>query len=504
MEKKYRMKFFAAFACLWAALLMASCSSGNDYVNTLPKDAAVVMSFDLESMARKSNLQGEAGKRALEKIKEALKDDLKGVVDKVMEDPGESGLELTDKVYVFVESGAVNVGLLAKVSSAGKLEKLLKALGESDGTLSLKKAGGCTYSMLGNGIVAYTDKAFLVLLDQGSGTDLIHTVQMMLRQKEAESFASTPDFKELEKTKGDILSYFSLSVLPSEYKMAMTMGMPSDINLSEVKMLASVSFEKGKMLFDIKNKTTNQAMLALQKKQQAAVKKLKGDFLNRFDRNVFLWTGCGLNGKAYFEALKENPAMKQLLDSSMIPVDFGSIIGAIDGDVTLAMPCGMPPVFIVWAEVNNDTFLRTFEDLKSVLAMTAGRMVLQNDGPKGYCFRSVDDSILGWNELYFGVKDDCFYLTNHRELIDKRPMGMTAAEAPWGKDVKGKMGFFGLNFDALGDKSQSMPGNWLQMLGTQPFDYLSGGGESTDECRIELVMKDKERNFLEQLVGLIP
>lgn len=44
-------------------LLMASCSSKSEYANAIPKDAAMVMSFDFKTMAEKSgiNVKGRKG-----------------------------------------------------------------------------------------------------------------------------------------------------------------------------------------------------------------------------------------------------------------------------------------------------------------------------------------------------------------------------------------------------------------------------------------------------------
>ena len=42
------------FALVAIMLLMASCSSKSEYANAIPKDAAMVMSFDFKTMAEKS------------------------------------------------------------------------------------------------------------------------------------------------------------------------------------------------------------------------------------------------------------------------------------------------------------------------------------------------------------------------------------------------------------------------------------------------------------------
>ena len=47
------------FALVAIVLLMASCSSESEYANAIPKDAAMVMSFDFKTMAEKSGINGK-------------------------------------------------------------------------------------------------------------------------------------------------------------------------------------------------------------------------------------------------------------------------------------------------------------------------------------------------------------------------------------------------------------------------------------------------------------
>ena len=51
------------FALVAIVLLMASCSSESEYANAIPKDAAMVMSFDFKTMAEKSGINGKGGEK---------------------------------------------------------------------------------------------------------------------------------------------------------------------------------------------------------------------------------------------------------------------------------------------------------------------------------------------------------------------------------------------------------------------------------------------------------
>ena len=59
------------FALVAIVLLMASCSSESEYANAIPKDAAMVMSFDFKTMAEKSGINGKGGEKVVAKLTDA-------------------------------------------------------------------------------------------------------------------------------------------------------------------------------------------------------------------------------------------------------------------------------------------------------------------------------------------------------------------------------------------------------------------------------------------------
>ena len=107
------------FALVAIVLLMASCSSESEYANAIPKDAAMVMSFDFKTMAEKSGINGKGGEKVVAKLTDALKSGLEGeaykTAEKIIQNPSESGLSFTDKGYMFITPHSNAFALLAKV-----------------------------------------------------------------------------------------------------------------------------------------------------------------------------------------------------------------------------------------------------------------------------------------------------------------------------------------------------------------------------------------------------
>lgn len=155
------------FALVAIVLLMASCSSESEYANAIPKDAAMVMSFDFKTMAEKSGINGKGGEKVVAKLTDALKSGLEGeaykTAEKIIQNPSESGLSFTDKVYMFITPHSNAFALLAKVDDEGKVEALLEALKNEQICTELKSESGCTWTQMGTALCAFNKGTFLLM-----------------------------------------------------------------------------------------------------------------------------------------------------------------------------------------------------------------------------------------------------------------------------------------------------------------------------------------------------
>ena len=113
---------YVCLMCL-AMIWLASCSSEKKYVNVLPENPGAVVSVDLKQLVQKSDLSAEDTKAVVTEIKNTLGNGLDAqgteLIDKVLADPSESGLDLKQKVYLFVDDKGEKGGLLACVQDKG-------------------------------------------------------------------------------------------------------------------------------------------------------------------------------------------------------------------------------------------------------------------------------------------------------------------------------------------------------------------------------------------------
>mgnify|MGYP000615224884 FL=1 len=85
-----------------------------------------------------------------------------------MENPEESGLRLTDRVYFFAASQMEMGGVLVRMADKGKLEDLMAMLQEQKACEAPADGDGCRWTVGGGGLMAWTDDAFLMLAGNGN------------------------------------------------------------------------------------------------------------------------------------------------------------------------------------------------------------------------------------------------------------------------------------------------------------------------------------------------
>ena len=130
--------------------------------------------------------------------------------------------------------------------------------------------------------------------------------------------------------------------------------------------------------------------------------------------------------------LCQNPPIKQVLDNPIMPVDVEYIFSSIEGDFALGCDHLATGNYLLYADVTHSDFLKTFEDLRPLLALTGGQIVLDNVGPNEYLMRTL------YGNFWFGVKGNRLYVTTNRTWAEEvgRTYGASLARKPWANEVK--------------------------------------------------------------------
>ncbi len=493
----------------WVALmLLASCTPQTEYTHAIPKNASVVMGMELDEMARKAGLGEATGQKVVGKLKSLLKGGLQGeaaqLAERIIDHPSESGLSFDDKVYLFATPHAEALAILAKVEDEGKLETLLEVLEKESIATPLREESGCRWTQVGGALCAFNNGTFLLLQpSKGDASGMKGTLLSFMRQKEGEGFASLSEFAKVEAEGNDVASVVNLSAIPYEWTLPLRMGLSGDIRLEDIKYFVSANFEQGKVQVNSESLIQNPKILSFFDAMDKVLQPIGGKYMDFYPGNNLVWMGGNIQGKELYHMLCQNPAIKQALNNPVLPVDVEHIFSSIQGDFALGYSSLQPRLFMMYADVTNSDFLQTFEDLRPLLALTGGQVVLENTAKDEYVIRTYE------GVYWFGVKNNRLYATNNRAWASEagRTFGASMGVKPWSADVKNHRLYASLNAAALNGhrvpltENQQMNAAIIALL--SQCNYLNVSMADARHGQMELVLKDKNVNLLEMLVGVL-
>lgn len=491
-------------------LFLVSCSPKTEYTHALPKNASIVVGMELDQMANKAGLNGSEGEKVVKKLKTLMKGGLQGdaaqLAERIIDQPSESGLSFDDKVYLFATPHAEALAILAKVTDEGKLETLMNVLQKESIATPLREESGCRWTQVGGALCAFNNGTFLLLQpSKGDASGMKGTLLSLMRQKEGEGFASLPEFTKIEAPGNDIASVVNLSAVPYELTTPLRMGLSADIRLEDIKYFVSANFEPGKVVMNSESLISNPKILGFFDTMDKVIQPIQGKYLDYYQGNTLLWASGRIDGKELYHMLCQNPTIKQMLDNPLLPVDVEYIFSSVQGDFAVGRSTLYTNNYLLYADVTNSDFLKTFEDLRPMLALTGGQIVLDNVGTDEYVMRTYEGN------YYFGVKDNRLYVTNNRSFAEEagRTYGASMGVKPWSAEVKQNRLYASVNLSAIAKayRSYSFTGNkqvdtFLMLLINQ-CNYLNASMPDWRQGKAELVLNDKDQNLLKLLVSML-
>ena len=491
-------------------LLASACSQQNEYTNALPMQAETIIAIQPSELADKA----EFDKTSLQKLQDLLKKDTDAAMQEYWEtllnDPTQSGIDFEAPIYLFNIRPVVNSGFIAaaKVADEANVQALVDALqkqGLVSGTTSTD--GGYTLTE-GKLLMAYNASTLLMLgAQQGPQVAALKdSIASWMQQTEAQSFASRPEFKQMQQQTGDIKAVYSYASLPKEYRSIAGYRMPKDLDLTDLKFIAGLSFEKGSIDLHMAYHTDNEQIKSLLDKQNQVYRPVKNTFIDYFPQSTLLLVNAGLNGNALYDLLLEVTPMGEEL-SAKDAETVKQLLGMFEDDFTFGMvnfTLDKLPSLLAYATVKDGAPLKTLlnnPELKKQLGRGNDIVQLEEDR---YVWKSRNFN------LFFGVQDKQFYATND-ELLYKnlfKKCDPSVAQNAYATDMKGKSSFAVIDMEAVCQLPivkmlAGMGGNKYAtaFAAIDGISYLKS--ESSGETvSVSLQLKDKETNALKQIVEL--
>lgn len=150
------------------------------------------------------------------------------------------------------------------------------------------------------------------------------------------SINSNTAFKKMQKQDGDINMLISPSSLLSAYANPLNYGISHNIDLKDLKMLGSLSFEKGKIELKVESYTENTELKALFEKQIKSTCPIENTFLKYFPKSTLALFSIGINGEEFYNVLQENEQFRN--DFSITKAaEVKDLFSAFHNDLTIGL-----------------------------------------------------------------------------------------------------------------------------------------------------------------------
>lgn len=293
-------------------------------------------------------------------------------LEKIMKNPSQSGIDVKAPVFVFTSKTFISPTIVAKVSNIEDLRASLDLMAKEGICQPIAEEEGYSFTSLQkNNLLVFNENA--AVLTETYGTSQMdvakQTISTLLKQTEENSIASNGSFRKMQDQKGDINFFASMDAVPQMYTQQISLGLSSQIDLSEVKAVGNLNFEKGKIALQIETYSDNAETDALLKKQAQAVKKLNTTFLQNFPESTLAFLNIGVNGAAFYDLLFNNEEFRR--NVSLAKADeVKSLFASFDGDISIGLinvTLNSVPTFAAYADAKNGNALKALYDNKKQL-----------------------------------------------------------------------------------------------------------------------------------------
>ena len=153
-------------------VFLAACSKTVEYTNIIPADATVVTSINLKSLASKAGLNDKENEAAKQKVLEALKSGMNAAtfqqLEKVMNNPSESGIDVEAPVYVFTSPSFPYSTAVAKIKSEDDLHASLEIMVKEQICQPINEAAGYSFTTMNGGLVAFNNSTVMLISVKGT------------------------------------------------------------------------------------------------------------------------------------------------------------------------------------------------------------------------------------------------------------------------------------------------------------------------------------------------
>ena len=205
------------------ALGFTSCSKKSENLKVIPKDAMVVVSFDLQSLYQKADVEELQQLKSFQKLKEKISNDNKEmgkIFNEILKDPKSSGVDFKKNAFFFVcdskkyggDSRNPYIGVTAVLSDDAKFKDLLNRVSQATETqLDIKKEGALNIVYFNEGAsLSWDNKKMLFLVNDNYSTRVDVVLKKLYEQSKSEQITDIKGFSDFLDGQKDINVWLNL------------------------------------------------------------------------------------------------------------------------------------------------------------------------------------------------------------------------------------------------------------------------------------------------------
>lgn len=311
----------------------------------------------------------------------------------------------------------------------------------------------------------------------------------------------------MQKMGGDVNALLSPESFLKDYAKQINYGLPQDINLKDLWMLGSLSFDKGKISMKYENFTENPELQAMLDRQKKVTRPIDNNFLKYFPKSTLMYFSMGINGDELYNLLLENQEFQQnfsIAKANEVKALFDSFQKDIAAGL-LNVTMSKAPAFLLYANVKSAAPVQALYEKKDELGLRRGEEIIKL-GENEYVYKSR------MANLFFGVRDNNLYATNDETVYKSiaQAADPSIKETGFASGMKGKNSAFAINTEAilalplikiLSEYGGAQYVTAFSLIDKIEYAQITGDADNNAEAVIQL--KDKSVNALKQIVNFI-
>lgn len=332
------------------ALLLSSCSGTPDTARLIPKDAVLVVGFNMKDFASQADMGDQEDATAtLEKLlkSEDVSAKTREKLLEMWEDPSETGFDFSETMFFFAsESYANHFAIVGGVSDEDDLKDFLEVMAKEDACSKARKYSDLNYSIFGRNVLVFDDDFFvfteITWQQREKGDDIddaarlaVDEAKTLFTQKKEKSMADNEQFAELCSRDGFMNLFFNgkgLEDNPRTERELAAFEKQTGFRIQDYDILATLATDKGEVVLEAELMGTTEA--AQQKLEELGknTQTIQGSYLSYLDANAILTMAFGNNGKAQVDLLNKSGLLGEMCDSEYQAI-VGELLKNLNGDV---------------------------------------------------------------------------------------------------------------------------------------------------------------------------